>query len=406
MKVVRWMGKVPFLYILLFSPHLLLGKFSRKKPILVLSLGKEGAAHNVCAAVTSLGYKAVLVCPIPTFLEMKTCSDWVRLHPLHNEKKIRTFTKRIAPLAVVVESKNLLLPLQEKLAKQQNLVGVSDLAATTSCDKKKFREALEKAGIVQVGWDTTAPPSFPCVIKPCSGTQSKGVSLVQDGEGVEKAVLFAKQASTGDAKVLFEEYVEGAQFDVEGVAFQGQVQTLCIVQESYGEGKKTFGPNFFLFNPELDLEQEVIAAAEKVVKAAGVREGAWHCELRLKNGVPVPLDYANRMGYPDLVTLATGIPIVKKYVQTMLGISPFPFTPKKRAVIARYVREEKELESWGVFKKKFPQFVKKYKTAPFSFSTDKYLGYVLLSAPSYGVLREALKNEGLDGFFPLKNNNL
>lgn len=52
---------------------------------------------------------------------------------------------------------------------------------------------------------------LPCVVKPCSGGSSIGVSIVYEPEGLEKAL---KEAFTYEEEILIERYIKGREFSV------------------------------------------------------------------------------------------------------------------------------------------------------------------------------------------------
>lgn len=52
---------------------------------------------------------------------------------------------------------------------------------------------------------------FPCVVKPCSGGSSVGVSIVESKEDFERAM---NEAFTYESEVLVEEYIKGREFSV------------------------------------------------------------------------------------------------------------------------------------------------------------------------------------------------
>lgn len=94
----------------------------------------------------------------------------------------------------------------------------SGLAMNKSLSKKMFLTSgipTPKGQLFIKGDDTSVWNTFPCVVKPCSGGSSVGVSIPKDKSEFDKAMV---EAFAYEEQVLVEEYVKGREFSIGVVA--------------------------------------------------------------------------------------------------------------------------------------------------------------------------------------------
>ena len=70
---------------------------------------------------------------------------------------------------------------------------------------------VPKGFAVQKGVESTVRPDFPCVVKPCCGGSSIGVSIVRDQSEYEAAL---EEAFRWENEVVVEQYIQGREFSV------------------------------------------------------------------------------------------------------------------------------------------------------------------------------------------------
>lgn len=94
----------------------------------------------------------------------------------------------------------------------------SGLAMNKSLSKKMFLTSgipTPNGKLYRQGDNTTDWNIFPCVIKPCSGGSSVGVSIPQNKDEFEKAII---EAFKYEDEILVEEYIKGREFSIGVVA--------------------------------------------------------------------------------------------------------------------------------------------------------------------------------------------
>jgi biotin carboxylase len=179
----------------------------------------------------------------------------------------------------------------------------------------------------------------PCVVKPRSKAGSEGVSLVTGPADLAAAL----QRLPGDEPLLVEEFVEGAEYSVEGLFRQGRPEILAIT------AKDKFPPPGFIERghalPAALPRDEHLNISETVRHAllcAGLRFGLFHAELWLTpHGVVMGELHARQGGDFLHLLLSAAIPGLEMFGDVFddaLGRPPLEVTYRPtRAAAIRYL---------------------------------------------------------------------
>jgi len=258
------------------------------------------------------------------------------------------------------------------------LSGISRETAIRATNKHQMREAFERYG-------APSPKSFctdnaeeawsifnnklegqNAILKPSRNSGSRGVAKVRKaypqplpkGKGeLEWAASDFEQPTTRevflqlyeraltesrDHSVMIEQFVEGPEFSVEIIVWNGVVNVLTVTDK-----KTTEAPYFVELghnqpsiypNTVVDAIKE---AAISGVKALGLNNCAAHAELKVMDEQPYLMEIGARLGgdfiSTELTHLSTGIDMVAAAVNVALGIEPNlqPIT-KPQGVCIRY----------------------------------------------------------------------
>ena len=152
------------------------------------------------------------------------------------------------------------LAMNKGMAKQLFLENGIPTPRGTSLKRGEDAAKIETCGI-----------HFPCVVKPCSGGSSIGVSIVHDKAEYEQAL---KEAFRWENELVIEEYVKGREFSVGVIDFQA----LPIIEIAPGEGfydyknKYKAGSTVETCPAELSeqITKEMQGYAEKVAEVLGL----------------------------------------------------------------------------------------------------------------------------------------
>ncbi len=261
---------------------------------------------------------------------------------------------------VLLQSGDFLVPMLNKLNRLLGSKGNSDLAVQCSLDKHIMRETLNKHNVSKVNLvsvdnenDLEKIDFYPVVLKPSVGTASEGIVCVENASSAKKAF---QECQTKMRKTEFktsfiaEEYVQGRQFDVEGIIHNGQVHVLCVVEENYDGFFPNFDMNWYLFNAIIsdELNEKITKTVSQAFGVCEILHGSFHCELRVNSlGEIKILEFANRMGggFERFISEVTGTNFCELYLSSMLD-KPFVIKNKQLMLFDKYFKNATELNQW------------------------------------------------------------
>lgn len=242
-----------------------------------------------------------------------------------------------------------------RLNDELGLSGISREQAIRATNKHLMREAFEKGNApspksmltenAEDAWIHLQNDfSSDGILKPSRNSGSRGIAKVSRGMDKKdfiKAYDIALNESR-DKSVLIEQFIEGPEFSIEIIVWNGIVNVLTVTD------KKTTGAPHFV---ELGHNQPSCFSAEDVetlkmaaiagVKALGVSNCACHAEAKLMDGKAYLMEIGARLGgdfiSTELTHLSTGIDMVAAAINVALGIEP-DLNPKEdpKGVCIRY----------------------------------------------------------------------
>lgn len=244
------------------------------------------------------------------------------------------------------------MPVLAAICAELHLPGPSPAAVARATNKRLMRSALEAAGIGCPRYfhcDTLsaamlAVQNLGCsaVFKPAMSHGGRGVTLVPAGStrmAIDAAFARAIEQTRADG-VMIEEFVDGPEFSVESLTFDGTTKVIAVTD------KLTTGAPYFVEmghnqpscwgeGPIASLERTAISA----VAALEADQAAGHTEIRLSSRGPIVIETAARLGggfiTSHLVPVSTGIDLVAATILLALGESPdiTPHGPTRAAAI-------------------------------------------------------------------------
>ena len=162
------------------------------------------------------------------------------------------------------------LAMNKGMAKQLFLENGIPTPRGTSLKRGEDAAKIETCGI-----------HFPCVVKPCSGGSSIGVSIVHDKAEYEQAL---KEAFRWENELVIEEYVKGREFSVGVIDFQAlPIIEIAPVEGFYDyKNKYKAGSTVETCPAELSeqITKEMQGYAEKVAEVLGLNT-YWRRDFRL-----------------------------------------------------------------------------------------------------------------------------
>ncbi|MFV7774769.1 ATP-grasp domain-containing protein [Shewanella algae] len=197
-------------------------------------------------------------------------------------------------------------------------------------NKHKMRMHLVKHNLPSpkfhyLGEKSTFKPDFyPLIVKPVDRSGSRGINFVDSSVNIQSAVDSAFSESFSK-EVLMEEYIDGREFSVESISFDGMHEILQIT-EKFTTGKPGFIERGHtcparVSNTEKSLIEDLVL---QVLKAFDVSNGASHTELKINSkGEIFIIEIGSRMGGDyigsDLVYYSTGFDYTRAVLSIAMG---------------------------------------------------------------------------------------
>lgn len=262
----------------------------------------------------------------------KTIADYFYPISIVNKDEILEYCKKIKPAGVCSIASEVANITVNYLACRLGLVCNSKECVTLTTNKHEMRKAFEqnsdpspKSILVDTEFDLQKLNiNFPVLVKPTDRSGSRGITKVLKFEDLKQAVSFACCESF-EKKALVEEFVEGKEYSVEYISYEGK-HTFLALTEKFTTG----APHYVevahkqpadIPEKQLDIIQKIIS---KALDTLNVQYGASHSEIKIdEHGNIKIIEIASRMGGDcigsDLVPLSTGYDYMKMVIDIAVG---------------------------------------------------------------------------------------
>jgi biotin carboxylase len=226
------------------------------------------------------------------------------------------------------------------IAEKLGLPGIPWEAAVDASDKARMRRRFREAGLPSPeyavltrapGESFRLPFDFPAVVKPVDNMGGRGCRRV-DGYGEFRKAAAAALRFSRSGRVIAEEYMEGPEFSVDAVVFQGEV-TICGLADRHIR----FPPCFIEMGHTMPTEfsekdrEALLGVFVKGIRALGITNGAAKGDIKLTPKGPMIGEIAARLsgGYMSGWTYpyASGVEPVRGAIAAALGRRPESLEP-------------------------------------------------------------------------------
>lgn len=231
------------------------------------------------------------------------------------------------------------------IAEKIGLVGLKYSVAKTVKNKFLTRKILFDAAV-----DDTAPLfevadegtiekiksqiEYPVMVKPCDGSGSRGVAMVENEEKFAAACRDAMRWSRS-GRAMLETFFEGREYGAEAFVHEGKVHVLGVML------KRMTSPPYYAelghimpCGLSVETENKVRGCVEKAIKALGINFGSVNTDILItpKGEVHI-VDVGARMGGnligTHVIHFGAGIDYVENMIRAALG-EKVDFTPKRK----------------------------------------------------------------------------
>jgi len=168
--------------------------------------------------------------------------------------------------------------------------------------------------------------AFPVVCKPIDGYASRGVVKCDNELDLDK-YFYEASSFSADASVVIEEFIEGREFNAEGVCFQGKVEIYAIVEKNSDPFPRTIEMGHIIpADISKHEEQLIVKTVEEAVLALGMRNGAFNTEIKIDKGKAWIIEVNGRLAgdfiVSHLIKPCTGQDMERAVINIALGIAP------------------------------------------------------------------------------------
>lgn len=285
------------------------------------------------------GYYVIAVDDDPAAPGMALADKSIVPGGLVNEEKILAIAREEQISGVIHPCSEVAMNVMGRINDELHLHGLSRETAVRATNKHLMRKAFGAYGApsplsyctdhVEEGYELFLSIGGKAILKPSRNSGSRGVSEIDPGLSFEEFVpLFERSKSESrDASVMIEQFVDGPEFSVEIIVWNGIVNVLQVTDK-----KTTEAPYFVELGhsqPSLypdDVVGVIRDAAVKGVEALGLNDCAAHAEVKYQDGKPYIMEIGARLGGDFISTalthLSTGIDMVAAAIDVSMGIEP------------------------------------------------------------------------------------
>jgi carbamoyl-phosphate synthase large subunit len=231
--------------------------------------------------------------------------------------------------AIVTAATDKPLVMMARVAEKYGFPFYSVETAQWSTDKYQMKQRFLEGGVPCARGRLIAKVEeaddlyYPLIIKPRDNSGSRGVKLCRNNEELQEAMQEALQYSHLDT-VLVEEYIEGQEYSIEGLHYEGKSEVIQFTEKTTTE---------FPYNVELAHKQpanltenqknDIRELVSKIAKCMHFENCPSHTELKINERGIFIIETSPRMGgdyiTSTLVPLSTGINMEDQLLHIALG---------------------------------------------------------------------------------------
>lgn len=309
-----------------------------------------GGAYQVplIKRINELGYISLCVDKNPSALGFEYATEYKNIDVMDKAACLE-YAKENKIDAVMTYGATLTLPTVSYIGRNLGLPSLPEETAELSKSKYKIKKRLAEKGCNVKGsfFEMTSLEQakkmtfeLPCVIKPCDGSGSKGVSLVYKEDEIDGALKYAFDGARY-GEIYAEGLVVGEEYSVEAFVANGEIYVYAIVKTTFKreeDGRISYGhrtPSGLAAEMETAISNEV----KKAIKALGITMASVNFDIILSkdDGKPYIIDCGIRIGQnliaSHIVPLSRGVSVIDNTIALALG-ERADATPKYNRCIA------------------------------------------------------------------------
>lgn len=308
------------------------------KKILIIGAGFLQAF--IIRKAKELGYHTIAIDKNPEAIGFKDADEYAAIDIIDQAKCLKIAEeKKIDGVMTAATDYGVLSAAY--LAQKLNLPGLDYEVARTIKNKYNVRRTLFENSVDDVSHyheirnvvdikNKIDSICFPVMVKPCDGSGSKAVERVDSWQELSTACNRAIKASL-IGKALVEDFIEGTEYGVESLVFDGETHVLGIMEKNM-----TNPPDYAELGHSLPsdllIEGKIREVVKKAINILGINFGGVNMDILVTNDNKICIiDIGARMGGnligSHLIPLGTGIDYMGNLIRASLNIQ-IDLTPK------------------------------------------------------------------------------
>ena len=314
--------------------------------------------------------------------------------------------------AIITSATDKPLVMMARVAKRYGFPFYSVETAEWSTDKFLMKQRFEAAGIPCARGRLISSPeeakdlTYPIIVKPRDNSGSRGVIFCKNESELDSAFQEAIGYSHKDS-VLVEEFIEGKEYSIEGLHYDGKNQVIQFTEKKTTE---------FPYNVELghiqpanisdDNKQKIREIISKIGTALHFEDCPSHTELKINERGIFVIETSPRLGgdyiTSTLTPLSTGVNLEDELLHIALGekICPQPkavqfagvrfFSFKEGSVVQRVPDSDMVMKWPHVVDFSFE--LKQNDMVPLITSSLNRYGHIIIGADTHNDIIETLEH--------------
>jgi biotin carboxylase len=299
----------------------------------ILVIGAAESCLGMIQTIKKMGHLPIVIGKSDT-MPAKTISDYYFISEDNDVESVVNYCNEIGVDAIVPVPVDWPLLWMSKVAERLGLIFIPIEKIDNYRHKFFMKQCLIEnnincaKGILikvdEINKDILSEFHFPLIVKPIDQYASRGVTKPTN---INELIHYAKEASefSANGDVVIEEFIDGREFNAEGVCFNGQVEIYAIVEKISDPFPRTIEMGHIIPPDITNIEEKTIVdTVSKAVLALGMKNGAFNAEIKLVHGEGYIIEVNGRLAgdfiISHLVKPTTGQDMEQEVVKMSLGL--------------------------------------------------------------------------------------
>ncbi|MCT1429367.1 ATP-grasp domain-containing protein [Brachybacterium muris] len=308
----------------------------------VLVLGALAGQVDAIETLKARGIEVHVCAHVPSGPGVEAADEF-HLADIVDPDQIEAVAKSIPADVVYSVGSDIAMPTVVAVSERLGLPHFHGVELTDTLRRKqKLRDELDRAGLNAVKYAVVEPggalpgwDALPCIVKPVDAQGQRGISIIDDPDRLEAAIVQAQESSVTGAAII-EEFLEGPEVSAHVIVEDGEVILFIPSDRHVWPGPMVGipeGHSLPLGTETKTWEGEFSRLVQDVVRALGVKEGPLYFQAIVTSDGPRIVEIASRLDGCHLWRLlkfSTGFDIMDAVLGRLLG-DPWPELPRDLA---------------------------------------------------------------------------